>query len=358
MAKILQKDDLEKLPSNLIFYKFNNGWDRCSHFPSSGEIKDKLKEYTDIKNYSDNIVKAMCYVSKMEKGDPFYDERCHFLYYWIGDMLSNKLKDDTSFSNVMNTIYTELKKFKVEDNCNIIYPDISKLFFDQRKIIYDYSQNYATIKQDFQDYGKSCSQEYYDYVGNIVRTYNIVHTNCESTTDLYCKELKTMFDKYNHQELSNLNCTLVHVPKPVAGASDQVSSFEQRSPRGPSLREQPPNDHSLQEETASGFVPTSEEKLLPSSDEASPRGSNIFMSSAVPVMGVSLAGFVLHKFTPLSSWIRNSLGRNKSFRRNFDMQTEDFMEYAMQSRRINNGEQMNVGYHSVQYPSHYSGTHS
>ncbi|KMZ82189.1 variable surface protein Vir7-like protein [Plasmodium vivax India VII] len=323
MAKILQ-DDLEKLPSNLIFYKFNNGWDRCSHFPSSGEIKDKLKEYTDIKNYSDNIVKAMCYVSKMEKGDPFYDERCHFLYYWIGDMLSNKLKDDTSFSNVMNTIYTELKKFKVEDNCNIIYPDISKLFFDQRKIIYDYSQNYATIKQDFQDYGKSCSQEYYDYVGNIVRTYNTVHTNCISNSDTYCNELKNMFNNYSHQELSKLKCTLVrHVPKPVEGESDQVQSFGQGPLRGPSLQEQPSNDHSLQEETASGFVPTSEEKLLPSSDEAFPRGSNIFMSSVVPVMGVSLAGFVLHK-----------------------------------SRRINNGEQMNVGYHSVQYPSHYSGTRS
>ncbi|CAI7718402.1 PIR protein [Plasmodium vivax] len=360
MAKILQKDDLENLPSNLIFYdKFNKGWDRCSYFSISEEIKDKLEEYAGIENYSDYIVKALCYVSKMGKDDQFYNERCHFLYYWLGDILFNNLKDVTSFSNVMDTIYTELKNFNVEDYCKIIYTDISKFLFDSRKIVYDYSQNYETIKRYFRDYGSSCSQEYYDYVEKIVSTYNTVHTNCISNSDTYCNELKNMFNNYSHQELSKLKCTLVrHVPKPVEGESDQVQSFGQRPLRGPSLQEQPSNDHSLQEETASGFVPTSEEKLLPSSDEASPRGSNIFMSSAVPVMGVSLAGFVLHKFTPLSSWMRNSLGRNKSFRRNFDMQTEDFMEYAMQSRRINNGEQMNVGYHSVQYPSHYSGTRS
>ncbi|KNA01489.1 variable surface protein Vir7-like protein [Plasmodium vivax North Korean] len=323
MERILQQD-LEKLPSNLIFYKLDKGRDLCSYIPASEEIKDKLRAYAGIENYSDKILKALCYISKMKNNDPFYNERCHFLYYWIGDILSNNLKGVALFSKAMNTIYTELQKLNVEDNCNIIYPDISKLFFDQRKIIYDYSQNYATIKQDFQDYGKSCSQEYYYYVEKIVSTYNIVHDNCENTSDIYCDELKTMFDKYNHQDLSKLKCTLVqHVPKPVAGESDQVQSFGQGSLRGHPLPEQPSNDRALQEETASGFFPTPGEKVLPSADEASPRGSNIFMSSAVPVMGVSFAGFVLHK-----------------------------------SRRINNGEQMNVGYHSVQYPSHYSGTHS
>ncbi|KMZ94680.1 variable surface protein Vir7-like protein [Plasmodium vivax Mauritania I] len=322
MARILQ-DDLEKLPSNLIFYKFNKGLDLCSYFPTSEEIKDKLGAYSGIENYSDNIVKTLCYVSKMMKDNPFYNERCHFLYYWLGDILFNNLKDVNSFSTVMDTIYTELNKFNVENKCNIIYTDIGKSFFKQRKIIYDYTQNYETIKQGFRDYGNYCDQEYYEYVEKIVLTYNTVHTNCKNNSDAYCNELKNMFRKYDHEELSKLKCTLVHVPKPVASSSDQDSSFEQATPRGPSLREQPPNDHSLQEKTVSGFFPTLGERPLPSSDEASPRGSNIFMSSAVPVMGVSLAGFVLHK-----------------------------------SRRINNGEQMNVGYHSVQYPSHYSGTRS
>ncbi|GAB69356.1 CYIR protein [Plasmodium cynomolgi strain B] len=183
MTRILQKQDLDKLPSNLIYYKFNNGWGNCSYFDSSEEIKNILNAYSGIGNYIDNIVNSLCYVSDMNENNSFYKERCHFLYYWIGDILFNNLEDVTSFSNVMNTIYTELQKFNLEDNCNIIYTDISKNFFDQRKIIYDYSQNYATIKQDLRDYGNSCSQEYYDYVGKIVSTYNIVDINCKSNSD-------------------------------------------------------------------------------------------------------------------------------------------------------------------------------
>lgn len=256
----------------------------CNEFDIVDSIHEGLYKYTDIQNVSYNLARALCTVSYIKDEDMSYTERCHFLYYWIGDTLYKYLKNEQLFSPIMDDLYNAINKFKVPNKCNIIYHSISKDFFNKRKIVYDYIQNYRTIKQFLTDHSCSCNREYKSYISNSVRIYNDVYNTCDGNSDTYCTKFQENFTKYNHDELSKLSCNLEQespVQSPRVGTIGSLNDAELDIPS--------PQFH------VAAVTPDLRSVSLPSEGASSSKDSDAIVSVISPIIGILLVCFILYK---------------------------------------------------------------
>ncbi|SBT52539.1 PIR Superfamily Protein [Plasmodium ovale wallikeri] len=330
---------LESLPSYIFYGKLTEGRGYCNEFDIVDSIHEGLYKYTDIQNVSYNLARALCTVSYIKDDDMSYTERCHFLYYWIGDTLYKYLKSEHLFSPIIDELYTAANKFKVPNKCNIIYHNISKDFFNKRKIVYDYIQNYKTIKQSLTDHGYSCNREYKNYISKSVRIYNEVYNTCNGNSDTYCMKFQENFTKYNHDELSKLSCNLEQerpVEPPRVGARGSLNDAELDIPS--------PQFH------VAAVAPHLGSVGLPSEGASSSKRSDAVMSVIFPIIGIFLVCFTLYRFTPLWPWIHSYLIRKKIIRRNIeDIEPLELMKHTSEKDQRNFCRaRFNVAYHTAE----------
>ncbi|SBT47337.1 PIR Superfamily Protein [Plasmodium ovale wallikeri] len=334
--------NIESLPSNIFYNKLNRVDIYCRDYVTLNSIENELDKDDNIRDISANLSKILCYVSLLPSDDIFYEGRCDFLYYWLRDTLQKKLQNDTTVSSVMDKIYNELQKFNAEKKCALDNSVIDKDAFNQRKIVYDYSRNFGTIKKALDDHGRSCNTEYYNYIVNSVRVYKNVHATCITNNDTYCtNKFKEIFRNYDYQELSKLSCDLEtkNLSPPAGEASSQSFSSVQMDARFSLQREDEGGVFS-----ASGPTDSSAEIL------STNKGTNTAMSIIFPVSGIFLACFTLYKFTPLWTWIHSYLMRKKYIRSNIeDREALELIEHQFETNKKNyDSAQYNVAYHAAE----------
>ncbi|SCA59567.1 Plasmodium vivax Vir protein, putative [Plasmodium vivax] len=62
MRKHLTESDSNNFTSNIMYYKFESGQGDCKDVPFDSEVRDELENHPNLRNISDKIAKALCYV--------------------------------------------------------------------------------------------------------------------------------------------------------------------------------------------------------------------------------------------------------------------------------------------------------
>ncbi|ANQ07922.1 KIR protein [Plasmodium coatneyi] len=143
------------------------------------------------------------------------DELCYQFYYWLGGMVSRSPNGSNSFYDVMKSIYLDLKKNLASKGvCTNVYQNITKDEFDQRKLMYDYTQDYLSILAYTPTGKETCVQEYYDHLAQLKGACAPINTYCQSgssnASGQYCTWFKEKGQQYCATEkLEKLSCKKV-----------------------------------------------------------------------------------------------------------------------------------------------------
>ncbi|ANQ08495.1 CYIR protein [Plasmodium coatneyi] len=198
----LKSANLGHLDSKLRFYNsFGRGSKYCSYGQHMGKAKGKLNACAEINDEVEKIADILCYVTTVNGEDSLRDDRCGFLYYWLGSKIWAKVNNNSSkFLDVMGKIYAALEQFGVKDNCTLLYkdtPNIDQQLFEKWKIIFDFSYDFNGIKAKLERSKNSCDEGYYKHLEGAKEAFVAINRGCKSKgdDDPYCKEFIFKYGK-------------------------------------------------------------------------------------------------------------------------------------------------------------------
>ncbi|ANQ10721.1 KIR-like protein [Plasmodium coatneyi] len=312
MSPSTPKEKLERLPSYNDYYKkFNEKKGNCDGNKSWTTVKGELDDYRGIQNYAERIVKALCYVLKMEAGHNLYQERWNFFYYWLGDIFSKNLREASGFESDMDKIYEDLKPMITDTpECKNLYPNIDRDKFSKMKTIFDYSYDYNTIEKDLQNVESNCNGDQWStYRQKVTDACEKLHQYCaitDSKNGPYCDDFK---DKYK------VYCEAAKLPK----LQCELKSVQERMEHQAAATTKEKNDAVRQATTTSSI-------------------SSIFGTLAT--IGTP---FLLYKYKPSSSWFGNhSTGRRRG-KRSAEREIETLTESSTTDSILDACENSTVG---------------
>ncbi|ANQ09285.1 KIR protein [Plasmodium coatneyi] len=196
--------DLAQLPSKQTYAQFNHGGGGTyigSFCAGSGAEVNKIKNILpqnggNAEDYAKQIVWNYCYATSRETSNNGYGTWCQYFYYWLGDILIDKVQVSDSPLDRMKTIYEKLKGVHIvgKNGCEIIYErdNISKEIFNHVKTHFDYKQDHTKIETQLQKSNKKCTTEYLNHLKAITQACSAMSTYCpdgqEHENPKYCGE--------------------------------------------------------------------------------------------------------------------------------------------------------------------------
>ncbi|SBS91869.1 PIR Superfamily Protein [Plasmodium ovale curtisi] len=314
-------EDLQLLPSKKFYNKLDTLENIYCFVHSEKErtikdIKSKLNVYEHIVNYSDKIVNVLCKTSTLDAENSECNEHCNYLFYWIGDILFDKLIDVNLFSAITNELHTLMNSVSPKHKCNCKFSFIgfNKENFNEIKEAYFYYKNHNYINSILQHYNGRCVDDYNNYLHESYNKYHKVYEACKNlNSEIYCNQLKGKDSIYSGEKLPALTCGRVEKPSEHQALSNQGLVLE------------PPQE-----------IP----------DNASTSKSLIFVSFFFPILGIMF--LLLYKFTPFGSWMRSCFLKKRSIHLNKDyIKMPGFIEHFDENEQKNsNMNRYNVIYHS------------
>ncbi|ANQ09656.1 KIR protein [Plasmodium coatneyi] len=258
--------------------------------------------------------KAYCCACKMNKDNPSNDDWCHFLYYWIGDIVSED-SDISKWTKTLEDIYNAFTDISIQNKCNIVYKNkVPWDIFYNRRTVFDYWKDSDAIKAILEGSGPNCSEQYGYYLDTMLSSYFAVSAHCtKNKGDDYCKSFWVQNKDDILMKLLKLQCESDNKLQTVKEASTASSQLQEK----------------LQQEQA---------KASKAKDEAVRNAKTT--SSITSIFGTLAATafpFFLYKYKPWSSWFgnhtfgngggRRSTRRKRSTTRNLDTFTENSSTY-------------------------------
>ncbi|SBT83995.1 PIR protein [Plasmodium ovale] len=290
--------EISGLPSNIFYHKLDNVNEDYSHLNApSWELYIKSHPIKG-KGFFNALLKAFYYVSYYDIRDTFfYNERWNYLYFWMGLKLLNDL-GDSIFSDVMSV----LKVVRSVINENKQYNDdmftIDIVKFNDLKKIYDYLQDFASIKARIGHRDAPCTAAYKEYVTTAHNFYIKEKTNCNGNNkDNYCKVVNRFIHEYGN-DITELTCTGLTSPEYY-----EAQNLEDTGTETFSL------GYGTQAERANHMP-------LPARDVSPSSGSTNALSVAFPLLGTLSTLFVFLKFTPFGSQLYNGFLKKKLIQNN------------------------------------------
>ncbi|KMZ77015.1 hypothetical protein PVIIG_06243 [Plasmodium vivax India VII] len=138
----------------------------------------ELKDYLSVRDISDKITKALCYVyMKKPYHSKLESDLCSYMHYWIGDKIYGISDSRPLFTRIMRMLYDELNGTIKNLICSPLNYEIDRDTFYKNKLLFDYSQDHGNIKIDTAGY-KTCNKDYKEYIDNYISTYTDAHSDC------------------------------------------------------------------------------------------------------------------------------------------------------------------------------------
>ncbi|KNA02167.1 hypothetical protein PVNG_05508 [Plasmodium vivax North Korean] len=309
MNNLLGDYDLEILNTKYYYGKLNMGWDGCQIYGFYEEAKNILDKNKVLENDSDKILKALCYVYTISSRAHFDRNICNFLYYWLGDILINKLIAKDLFHEVIMDLFNAL--INDEDNkiCQVPYFLMLKEDFKDFKSIFDCSEDYKSYKVKHIYHRMSCNNNYKTHLDTNIKNYDMFYSHCEveKRGHKYCEAFRKYFPDKNSNLLSQFKCRLETKESTV----DQLKESHTRAQEQPQVQ---PIIGGLQEEKLSVLPVTGDSPAeRPSSpdysvntmdsqmgsystpsDDSSPSTIKKSITSAVSAAGLLVPPFLLY----------------------------------------------------------------
>ncbi|KNA01533.1 hypothetical protein PVNG_05554 [Plasmodium vivax North Korean] len=308
MDNFLDDNSLIILQTKYNYGKLDSGRDTCEYDIFYKEAKHILDSNEGLKNDSDKILRALCYVYKNRLSGVLQSEICNFLYYWLGNILIDKMTHKTVFFDVIIKLFNTLKNNISEKLCNLPHPYMYVNNFEKIKLFFDYSEDYNTYKHQLTGKNNSCNENYKTYLDKYVNSYKEVKVECaeNKNPNSYCNEFHYYFKDKNDDLLSKWTCELqerrqqeeelgdditqnpklplVHGIGVVPSTSlNQFSSLTGQKEKRPGYSDYPSTEATL--ELSNNSLP---------SDDSSPSTIKKSITSAVSAAGLLVPPFLLY----------------------------------------------------------------
>ncbi|GAB69484.1 hypothetical protein PCYB_002330 [Plasmodium cynomolgi strain B] len=218
MAPGVQGQKVDKLPSQEIYDKFENA-ENCAHLgrgKSKAEIVGNVKLVLGLyqikeEKVATEIFNAWCHACSEGGDQDSQNNACHFLFYWIGDRIKDKL-NVIELYDVMKVIYHNLPLGQCNNNCRNIYDDISGAFFKWAKDLWDYEYNFSTLKGQRDCSGYTSNPKYTEQLTASQEAYKELCDRCDDSVDSYCMKIKREHidtKKCRTWKPTGLNCKII-----------------------------------------------------------------------------------------------------------------------------------------------------
>ncbi|KMZ89793.1 hypothetical protein PVMG_06061 [Plasmodium vivax Mauritania I] len=270
-------------------------------------VTGELKGQISVRNISDKIAKAICYVYKKKLYDSnFESDLCSYMYYWIGHKIYDNSGSTPVFTRIMRMLFQVLNGENNIMICNPLSYTIDRDTFYKNKLLFDYSQDHENIKIHTAGY-KTCNKDYKEYIDKYIRVYKDEHSDCYGRNEnkYDCKTFFSLFPKDKYNELSSFHCVPSENPIAISerpsvygteehaqnehfeGAAEVQDSVNHRSTAVDFNRDRKP----------SSVFPQDPEKIqsIPIEDSAEGGSSKAIAGSIAPVLGVSSFSLLLYK---------------------------------------------------------------
>ncbi|SBT84383.1 PIR protein [Plasmodium ovale] len=300
--------DTNILPSYKYYGFLEQGYGRIDDETYWENIENDIDKYPDISMIKETLLKGFYYVSYLKNKEEFW----YYLYYWMGKKLLDKLKNFDEFSKIMGTLDNVKYKFNNNQRYNAYYiSQIDKVEFLNLKLIYEYYKNYEFVQGTISEGDIQCSKAFEEYFKQCYVKYTELNSKCILNEGLFCKLFDDIKRIHNNVQLKQLQCKITE------------DSIEQHGAEGTALSGITGEDGKQTFTRESMQMQSHSESNFQHPDSASPLV--IVIACALPFIGISLIFYILHKFSPLNSWLRTRLLRNKEVR--YNAEDEKINEY-------------------------------
>ncbi|SBS97332.1 PIR Superfamily Protein [Plasmodium malariae] len=320
MTSMLEKSHLDLLSSSDYKDFESSGNYYCnSEEDKINAIKSQLNSYNDIKSVEDQILNALCLIS-FSTMDLKCNEKCHSLYYWIGNKLFNTLSNENSFSDIIKIFENCSETIAGRDKCkcNFFFGLISKEEFNKMKVAYEYCKYHDSIEETLNFHSNLCDNASKVYLDQATSTYNEVYEICNSSSS---KDYCTVLKKHVPECFRNKLRTLKYKIKEYHSESIGFNELGDHIPSGTT---------STTGQSTYGIT-------------------QILMLVAFPLAGILFISFILYKFTPIVSWINTKLIRKKLIRRSLDDSHKQELTEYISTHALSNlrRRKVNLAYHAA-----------
>ncbi|CAA9986903.1 KIR protein [Plasmodium knowlesi strain H] len=327
--------DLGILLSGGAYDEFNDNWRTYNGVGSTAALKSSLRNllgrYLETSDCTDKVASAWYYMTDvMDKThNRYYKDRCEYFYYWLGDLVSSKLKINggtTSFSKAMNELYAALQKLPGSKGaCPAINTsdNVDSALFNSRKKIFDFHRHYENIKEMLGRSGNQCNNTFGTYVDHTKSAYTAVEGDSGGSSNEYWNEFWKRHKGDIIGEITNLTCQPASPKKPSAGddfdlGDAVVDGGNVELPKadidvsGPKVDIDVPDvniegpEGKLKGPKVKGDVDVS----LPKVEEAADGNSGSIVGSVsggLATVGLPAVGFFLYKYTDVFDGIKKFL---------------------------------------------------
>ncbi|VUZ99607.1 PIR protein [Plasmodium vivax] len=329
MTNFLGNTKLSILNTKYYYTSLNEAHDDCQNEAFYNIAKKKLEDYDWLQDVSEQILKGLCYVYRKRLKNNFESDICKFLYFWLGNILYDKLKYNILFFDVINNLFDILKDDNMRKICILPHTYMDVNHFKKIKFFFDYSEDYNSYKQQLAGNNHFCNNDYKTYLDTYVKSYKDVKVECAKNPNLnsYCEQFNQYFkDKYDY-DLSNWKCVLdEHGHEEEELEEDNVAQDPLLSPGSKMGAHSATEQNELpnvigQEENSPGTsgYPLRERtadmnNISEHPDDSSPSTIKKSITSAVSAAGLLVPPFLVYNFTPARSWINKLLGRKQTYR--------------------------------------------
>ncbi|KMZ83536.1 hypothetical protein PVBG_00616 [Plasmodium vivax Brazil I] len=217
------KQVLSSLPSRINYNKLSENYGKFADDVKCDTLQEQLMkaypenivDYTSIENFCKKITDILKSFNTLAFHGSFEGNKCIIVKYWMYEQLFKSIKreyvikDMRPFLKILSNIW---KDCVTDKNCNI---DDARTYSDEdfNKIndLFDYAQDYDTIKSAINPTNKECSDEYMDYLNKGFQTYNAVKQDCSINLNKpYCVNFRELENIYEMNNLSNKICVKVN----------------------------------------------------------------------------------------------------------------------------------------------------
>ncbi|CAI7724316.1 Plasmodium vivax Vir protein, putative [Plasmodium vivax] len=339
MSNYLGNKKLSNLHTKYYYGKLDEGWNICQDDPFYNTAKEELNEYRELRDDSDKILQALCYVYRTSSRVNFDNNLCNFLYYWLGSVLLNKLEKNIFFQEIILNLFKNLTNDKGQV-CTAPYQYIHTDDFKKVKLIFDCSEDYKSYSTQYIYHNMYCNNEYKTYFNTHMNIYDKFFGECilEGKENKYCEAFKKYFPDRKQNLLSKWTCELQEIDRrveeieegdetgeedvqssPRSGEEEQVATL----PRGfTDVRVTDAGIPAARSPYFDGAVSEIGSAATPSNDSTTSITSKS-ITGAASVAGFLVPSYLMYNYTSAGTWINKVLGRKT--RTNFNPYTDQYL---------------------------------
>ncbi|SCA59609.1 Plasmodium vivax Vir protein, putative [Plasmodium vivax] len=325
MPNYLGDKEFSYLNTNFYYNSLNTRYNDCQDEEFYNAAKEKIKKYTWNADASEQILKGLCYVYRKSLKNDFESNICNYLYYWLGNILLEKMKHNFLFQEAIYDLFDILLNDK-KKICTAPPYYINVENFENIKFFFDYSEDYNGYNEQIKTHNPPCNEKYNNYLKSYVHSYNKFKAICQNgrSSYSYCNVFNEYFANKDSTNLSKWTCRLEHREPEIIEENDETET----------TNEQPSSTHGMeghsvtlsrtfegergqgaQHLSSSGYFSDADASVMTSvsgsSDSSSPSTITKSVASAASAAGLLVPPFLVYNFTPAGAWINKLFGRNQ-----------------------------------------------